>query len=102
MVPAMDTFMKSFQVLSQMSEGEDGGRIREREEMKWVKKRGAQKSKHTNGQNAERHKLNDAQWLQQATLWQSPDRRQVFNGKNRILVVLQRSKERRDGGHRVE
>lgn len=77
----MDTFMKSFPVLSQMSEGEDGGRIREREEMKWVKKRGAQKSKHTNGQNAERHKLNDAQWLQQATLWQSRDRRQVFNGK---------------------
>lgn len=70
--------------------------------MKWVKKRGAQKRKQTNGQNAERHRLNDAQWLQQATLWQSPDRRQVFNGKNRILVVLQRSKERRDGGHRVE
>lgn len=68
--------------------------------MKWVKKRGEQKNKHRNGQNAERHKLNDAQRLQQAMLWQSPDRRQVFNGKNRILVVLQRSEEeRRDGGH---
>lgn len=30
MVPAMDTFMKNFPVLSQMSEGEDGGRKRER------------------------------------------------------------------------
>lgn len=54
-----------------------------------MKKRGEQeKNKRTNGQNAERHKLNDAQRPQQATLWQSPDRRQVFNGKNRILVVL--------------
>lgn len=33
----MDTFTKSFPVLSQMSEGEDGGRRREK--MKWVEKR---------------------------------------------------------------
>lgn len=31
MVPAMDTSMKSFPVLSQMSEGEDGGKKKERE-----------------------------------------------------------------------
>lgn len=30
MGPATDTYMKSFPVLSQMSEGEDGGRKRER------------------------------------------------------------------------
>lgn len=33
----MDTFTKSFPVLSQMSEGEDGGRRRVK--MKWVEKK---------------------------------------------------------------
>lgn len=45
MVPVMDTYMKSFPVLSQMSEGEDGGR-KGREEMKCLKKIGGQKNKH--------------------------------------------------------
>lgn len=64
---------------------------KEREEMKWVKKkRGDQKRKRTNGQIAERHELNDAQRPQQATLGQRPDRRHVFfnGGNNRIPVVL--------------
>lgn len=43
MVPAMDTFMKSFPVLSQMSEGEDGGRIRERGDEVGEEKRGTEK-----------------------------------------------------------
>lgn len=42
----------------------------------------------TYGQNAERHKYNEAQRPQQVTLWQSRVRRQVFMGKNGILVVL--------------
>lgn len=45
MVPVMDTYMKSFPVLSQMSDGEDGGR-KGREEMKWVKKIVGQQNKH--------------------------------------------------------
>lgn len=36
-----------------------------------MNKRGELKNKHTNGQNAEQHKLNDAQRPQQDALWQS-------------------------------
>lgn len=44
MVPATDTYTKSFPVLSQMSEGEDGGRKRERGDEVGG---GGQKNQHT-------------------------------------------------------
>lgn len=58
MVPVMDTYMKSFPVLSQMSEGEDGGR-KGREEM-FEENRGSEKQTQTE-KNAKQQKLNDAQ-----------------------------------------
>lgn len=58
MVPATDTYMKSFPVLSQMSEGEDGGRKRERgDEVRG----GGQKNQHTDRGSDKQHKVNDAQ-----------------------------------------
>lgn len=57
MVPVMDTFMKSFPVLSQMSEGEDGGRKGERGDEMGEEKSGEQTNKHTDGgKNDVQHK----------------------------------------------
>lgn len=53
----MDTFMKSSPALSQTSEGEDRGRQREREKMKWVKKRERDGEKPYRGKNEKQQGL---------------------------------------------